>query len=396
MLDASTFELVTDAPQLATMVDKLSGEQLICFDTEFVSEDCFQPDLCLLQVASESQIWLVDPQSVDTSPFWQLLSTGDHVTVAHAAREEYRFCHRFTGQGPANLFDTQVGAALIALEYPAAYSTLVQRYVGGKISKGETRTNWRKRPLTDSQLVYAAKDVQYLAAIYQTIMGELVRLGRTDWMQQEMADAGSRHLDCAIEDRWRRVSGIANLKPAELAIVRQLFEWRLKVAEKRNQPARRILRDDLIVELARLRSADVSRIKNLRGMNFNRHAELVNEIAGEVEAAMKSPRDQWPIPVKGKASHSKLNQVIQFAHTALGIVCRHEQVAPALVGTMQDLRDLVAWRLKLGESKQTPILAKGWRKEVVGDVVYHLLEGKISIKVTDPLADFPLEFDRQD
>lgn len=379
------------------MLVVLRDEPVVCFDTEFVSEDCFQPDLCLVQVGTEKDIWIVDPQKVDTQPFWDLLCNGQHVTVAHAAREEYRFCDRFTGKGPANLFDTQVGSALVAMDYPAAYSTLVQRLAGGSISKGETRTNWRKRPLSDGQLVYAAKDVQYLPEIYRSITRELAAKNRTDWMQQEMDVAASKHLDQDPESRWRRVSGITNLKPAELVVVRQLYQWRQEVAEKRNQPVRRILRDDLIVELARLRSADVTRIKNLRGMNFNRHAELLNEIAKCVKTATQSDPATWPDPVKGKSNHSKLNQVIQFAHTALGIVCRREQVAPSLVGTMQDLRDLVAWRLKLkSDNTEPPALAKGWRKEVVGDVINDVLDGKLSIKVTDPMAEFPLEFDRHD
>lgn len=381
------------------MLDTLSDEPLICFDTEFVSEDCFQPDLCLVQIASASQIWILDPQTVDSGPFWELLASGDHTSVAHAAREEYRFCHRYTGRGPANLFDTQVGAALVALEYPSAYSTLVQRFAGGKVSKGETRTNWRKRPLSDSQMAYAAADVQYLADIYNAIQKDLVRLDRTDWMRQEMEGAAERHLDCAASERWRRVSGISNLKPPELAIVRQLYDWRQTVAQEKNQPARRILRDDLLVELARLRSDDVTRIRNLRGMNFSRHADLIEKVASEIRTAKNLPKQQYPRPITGKSSHSKLNQVIQFANTALGIVCRQEQVAPSLVGTMQDLRDLIGWRLGLGlgredQSAETPSLAKGWRKEVVGNVIEDLLDGRVSIKVTDPLAEFPLEFAR--
>ena len=393
MLDANKFQLIADAQQLSDMLRQLEQQALMCFDTEFVSEDCFQPDLCLVQVASSDQIWLIDPQRVETAPFWELLARGNHVTVAHAAREEYRFCHRYTGQGPANLFDTQVGAALIALEYPAAYSTLVQRFAGDRISKGETRTNWRKRPLSESQLIYAARDVQFLAQIHTAIMKDLQQLQRVDWMKDEMSQAGQRHLDDETGERWRRVSGIANLKPQELAIVRNLFEWRYDLAEKRNQPPRRILRDDLIVELARLKSSEACRIKNLRGMNFSRHSELISDVAQQVQQALDLPKGDWPKPVTGKSSHSKLNQVIQFAHTALGIVCRREQVAPALVGTMQDLRDLVAWRLNLGTRREEPKLARGWRKQVVGDVINDLLDGKVSIKVTDPLAEFPLEFD---
>lgn len=373
----------------------MQSQSLICFDTEFVSEDCYQPELCLIQVGLSDGIAIVDPQTVgDCTPFWRQLAEGNHVTVAHAAREEYRFCQRYVGRGPANLVDTQIGAALVALEYPSAYSTLVTRFTGKTICKGETRTNWRRRPLAESQLEYAAKDVLYLPKIYQSIIDTLDSQGRRAWLESEMQHSLLRHVESDQGERWRRVSGIANLKPVELAIVSRLFDWRQKIAEVKNQPVKRVLRDDMMIEIARLKTSDPQRIRNLRGMNFSRHQDQLNDIAHEVATALALPSDQMPSMIKGKATHSKLNQVIQFAHTALGIVCRREMVAPALVGTMQDLRELVTWILAGKKAKNLPLLATGWRKEIVGDVISDLLAGNISIKVTDPQCEFPLEFDR--
>jgi ribonuclease D len=395
-VDAVKYTLVTQSRDLDAVVQKMQSAALIAFDTEFVSEDCYQPELCLIQVWIDGEIFLLDPLLLgDTTPFWQQLSLGSHVTLAHAAREEFRFCQRYTERGPANLVDTQVAAALVALEYPAAYSTLVSRFAGRTISKGETRTNWRKRPLADSQLEYAASDVLYLPQIYNAIKLLLTKRRREHWLDEEMQMVSVRYQDSVDDERWRRVSGISSLHPIELAIIRNLYQWRLEMAQARNHPLRRVLRDDLMIEIARLKSDQPLKIRSIRGMNFSRHSNDLNDIATQVGIALGLTEDQLPKKVRSEANYSKLSQVIQFSQTALGIVCRREQVAPALVGTTQDLRELVAWSMGEFSGDQPPLLDRGWRKEVVGTVITDLLAGKVAIKITNPKAEFPLEFDQR-
>jgi len=179
-----------------------------------------------------------------------------------------------------------------------------------------------------------------------------------------------------------------------LAIIRNLYQWRLATAQTRNHPLRRVLRDDLMIEIARLKTDQPLKIRSIRGMNFSRHANDLTEIAETVGQALRLPDDQLPRKVRSEANYSKLSQVIQFSQTALGIVCRREQVAPALVGTTQDLRELVAWTMGEFSGDQPPLLDRGWRKEVVGDVITDLLAGKLAIKITNPKAEFPLAFDQ--
>src|SRR5690606_1360923 len=141
---------------LVEFCDKISSESAIGFDTEFVSEDRYRPELCLVQVAAGEHLAIIDPYPVgDTQPFWDLLATPGRTVIAHAAREEIRFAYRFTGKPIAGLFDTQLAAGFVGIEYPASLGTLVQRLVGTTLAKGETRTNWRHRPLTRDQLAYA-------------------------------------------------------------------------------------------------------------------------------------------------------------------------------------------------------------------------------------------------
>lgn len=398
MSESDSYQLITSSSQLDDFLEYLSGQNLITFDTEFVSEDCFEPELCLIQVGTEDRIGIIDPLAFEGwESFWEFLAEGDHISVAHAARQEYLFCRKFSGgKGPANLFDVQIASGMIGLEYPAAYSTLVNRFCKTTISKGETRTDWRKRSLSPGQLRYAAADVQYLPAIYHKLVTSLNKQDRMDWIEDEMSRQIDRFVDKNPSEKWRKVSGISSLRSRELSIVRELYQWRMEIAQDKNIPAKRVLRDDMIVEIARLKSSDPSRIKNLRGLSQRRNSESLEVIAERVGRALDLPEDKMPKPNKLKSHKVRLTQVIQFANTALGIICRKENIAPSLVGTMQDIRDLVGWRLGICPKENKPLLANGWREKIVGQTIDQLLEGKLSIQITDPKSDFPLEFSEND
>ena len=221
-------ETILTQSALEGLCDRLQTADRIGFDTEFVSEDTFRPELCLVQVVVEDQLAVIDPKEVDDlTPFWRLLSENSHVTIAHAAREEINFCMTAVGKPPANLFDTQLAAGLCSSEYPAAYSSVVQRFLNKRPDKGEQRTDWRRRPLTDSQIHYALEDVRYLFRLHDKIIGRLEKHRRMDWLSSETEDFVQEVIDSRSRQRWRKVSGIGSLSTRSLAIVRELWLWRL-------------------------------------------------------------------------------------------------------------------------------------------------------------------------
>ena len=193
-----------------------------------------------------------------------------------------------------------------------------------------------------------------------------------------------------------RLSGLSGLGARSLAIVRELSNWRDSEAERRNQPARRILRDDLLIELAKRQTSDPKRIRAVRGMERGDLQRFLPKLSQCVERALALKDNELP-KLPRKSSRPQLNLLGQFLSTALGSICRRAQVAPSLAGTAQDVRDLIAYRLNLGgfENGEVPLLAQGWRSEVVGQVIDHLLAGDIAIRIADPLADEPLLFERR-
>jgi ribonuclease D len=388
-------ETIISPAQLSDLCGRLARADRIGIDTEFVSEDTFRPELCLIQVATKDELAVIDPYRVgDLLPFWKTLVDGEHVTIVHAAREELNFCLNSCGRPPANLFDTQLAAGFCSSEYPSSYASVVTRFLSARPAKGEQRTDWRRRPLTDEQVDYALEDVRYLLPLYATLQKRLSQLNRLAWLAEEMDRWLAEVHDSRERPRWRRVSGLGNLSARGLAIVRELWLWRRKEAERRDVPPRRVLRDDLMVELAKRKSDDIERIRAVRGMHRGMKPQLLAELAACVRRGLEAPLDDIERQPR-EATPSQLNLLGQFLSPALSSICRSANVATSLAGTATDVRDLIAYRLGFcgAENGVTPLLAVGWRAELVGHLIEELLSGKKSIRIEDPLSEHPLAFD---
>lgn len=389
------YDYLDDSRGLIDFCREIAEADSIAFDTEFISEDSYQPELCLIQVAAAGRLAVIDPLAIaDLQPFWELVSRPGHTTIVHSGREEFRFCVRSGCARPRDWFDVQLAAAFIGMEYPAAYGTLLYKLIGKSVSKGETRTDWRRRPLSRTQLEYALEDVRHLEPMRDILLSRLRELGRELWFQEDIEQWQDEVEEQDQNQNWRRVAGISSLSARSLAIVRELWAWRDEEAKRRNCPPRRLLRDDLLVELARRKIADEKRIGAVRGLErYRRH---LGEIANRIQTALDLPDDQCPrLETKNNANTPPFGLLGQYLNASLGVISRSAQLAPTLVGTVQDVRDLIAYRLELGASngRQPPLLAKGWRAEVVGRVIDDLLEGRLVMRVQDPLADQPLVFE---
>ncbi|MCU0979324.1 MAG: ribonuclease D [Pirellulaceae bacterium] len=387
------YDYLDDHRKLVQFCGEIAGAGCIAFDTEFVSEDSYRPELCLIQVAAGGHLGVIDPLAIeDLAPFWQLLAEPGRETIVHAGRHEFCFCLQAIGRRPAALFDIQIAAGLIGLEFPAAYGTLVTKLLGKSLRKGETRTDWRRRPLSHRQLEYALQDVVHLEPIRDVLRQRLAALGRTDWLAAELEDWQADVETAEFQDRWRRMSGTSNLGPRALAIARELWQWRDTEAQRRNSPARRILRDDLIAELAKGETDDIHRIQAIRGLNRRGQERQLAALAAAIRRGLELPDEACPAPLSRTVNRLQFNLLGQFLATALASVCRGQQVAPSLVGTVEDVRDLIAYHLASpgSASQPPPALARGWRSEVVGRVIEDLIEGRMTIRVGDPASEQPL------
>ncbi len=394
MAQQPPFELITEADQLKEFCDRTRETQFVGFDTEFVSENQYRPELCLIQIATDNELAIIDTLAVgDISVFWDWLTdetaNPQRITLVHAAREEFLFCVRACGRWPVGLFDVQLAAGMIGMEYPTSYGNLVSRTLNIQIDKGETRTDWRRRPLSDRQIDYALQDVTHLRPIYDRLLKKLNAKNRLPWLQEEMT-AWQQQLERTVtEPQWRRVNGISNLRPAALAIVRELWTLREAEAKQRNRSPRRVLPDDLIVELAKRGKANTKQIKAIRGFESRVSQQLIGQLAAAIERANQLPDSELP-PRMRRNKTANLGLLGQFLTTALKIVCKTESIASGIVGSADDVRTMAAWRLGMIQLKVEPELSKGWRAEIVGTLIDRVLDGTYAIRVGDPKSDDPL------
>lgn len=386
--------IITRQPDLQALCERIGAASIVGFDTEFVSEDTFHPELCLIQVVTPDELAVIDPQTVDVKPFWQAIAHGDRTTVFHAGREELCFMLRAVGSVPRRIFDVQVAAGFCTNEFPASYGSVVGKFLGRQPMKGEQRTDWRRRPLTEAQVNYALEDVRYLLPLYERLTQTLTRSQRLAWFEQELLEWQQTIVDAQDRKDWRRVSGIGTLNARTLAIVRELWLWRQDEARRLNQPAKRLLRDDLLVEIAKRKTDQPDQILAIRGLQRGDLRRKADELAGCVRRGLEAPLERGERSAQ-REPPSQLNLLGQYLTPALTSICRKAEVAASMVGTASDVRELIAYRYGFSDadSGQTPSLLQGWRAELVGNLLDDLLAGKKSIRIADPRNEDPLAFD---
>jgi ribonuclease D len=390
----SEVPLISTASGLRELADHLRTSGRFAFDTEFVSEESFEPVLCLVQVATHDRLVVVDPMAIDDfSPFWEAVTDPAVEVVMHAAGEDLRICRFQTGRLPTRVVDVQIAAGLVGYGYPLSLGNLVRQELGISLPGGETRTDWRRRPLSAPQLRYACDDVAHLITLADRLGGRIAAWGRSDWAESEY-----RRLIATIdarsdEDRWRRLPGLHQLSRRGLETARRLAEWRKEEAKRSNRPLRQIIRDDLLVAIAKRQPSNRRDLEALR--DFNRphlHAKS-REILELINEAQTVPLDDLPEHAERHEEGPGLAMVVSLLAATLNQCCAESRISPALVGSSSDLKALVRWFVEECPEGHEPDLVRGWREEVCGRTLVDVLAGRRALRVVDPAADVPVALD---
>jgi len=387
-------ELITEQAELSELCGQIRDSGLVAFDTEFVSEYTYRPNLCLLQFAVAGRLVAVDPFEVeDLSEWWDLMTDDQTTVIVHGGREEVRFCINITGRRPRKLCDVQIAQGLISKSFPLGHGALLNRVLGVEVSGKETRTDWRRRPLTDKQVHYAIEDVRHLLAVWEAQSALLRARGRTEWAAAEFERMIDEIDSERTRENWRRLSGVNSLRPRELSVVRALYEWRDGEAEKRDRPLRKILRDDLMIDIAKRQPKTVNDLLATRDMNRGPfYRELAPGILEAISRGRSQPKSQWPKQIRREKERDE--QILgKLLSIALANRCAEQDVAMQLVGTTADLKELVRWHVYSKGAGKTPRIAQGWRAEVCGDLLTNLLDGKITMRVGELDSDHPIVFE---
>ena len=372
--------LITASNELAALCDRLSRAQFIAVDTEFMRENTYYPELCLVQVADENEAAAIDPlaQGLDLTPLLELLTNNEDVLkVFHAGGQDVEIIFNFTGRTPHPIFDTQIAMMAISQSEQIGYSNLVESWLGKVIDKGARFTDWSRRPLTERQIEYAIGDVTYLADIFPRILKKLVKTGRGEWLDAEMeklADPENYRNDPTLA--WRRIKA-AGRNPAMLGRLKALARWRELEAQDKDIPRGRILRDETLADIAShppKEQADLAKVRGLsQGWKDNEIGRrLMETLAG---AKPLAEEELPPRTARGAPLGKEGALVADLLKLLLKIRAREIDVASRLLARSDELEQLAA-----GVRKGLPML-ETWRFETFGRDALDLVEGKLAFAV---------------
>ena len=373
--------LITDTATLTALCDRLRQADFVTVDTEFMRENTFFPDLCLVQIASPDEAAAIDPKAkgLDLKPLLDLLTAADVLKVFHAAGQDLEIVYNLTGTVPAPLFDTQVAAMALGMGEQVSYANLVQSYLGVQVDKGARFTDWARRPLAASQIDYAIGDVTHLAALFPKMVAKLRKTGRGVWLDDEMA----RVCDPATyandpDTAWQRVR-INSRKADVLGRLKALAAWREREAKSKDVPRGRIVKDETLGELVASPPRSQADLARMRGLSA---AWATNDIGrrlmAALEAAVPLPEAEMPtreVARPGLSSEGAL--IADLLKLLLKIRAKEANVAPKLIARNEEL-DAIAGGVREGLT-----ILGGWRNDVFGKDALALVDGRLGFAVKD-------------
>jgi ribonuclease D len=371
--------LITKSDDLKALVDRLSERSFVAVDTEFMRENTYWPDLCLIQVASSDEAAAIDPKAeIDLKPLLSLfVENEDVLKVFHAGGQDLEIIHHLTGKVPHPLFDTQVAAMALGHGEQIGYSNLIESLLGHSLDKGARFTDWSRRPLDKRQIDYAIADVTHLAAIFPRMVDRLKKSGRGAWLDEEMerlADPSTFAFE--PKDAWKRLK-LPSRNPAVLGRLKALAAWRETEARSKNLPRGRIVKDDTLTEIVLHPPKTQDDLGRVRGLSAGWRT---NDIGARLIAAIGSakPLEQGELPDReprrpGLTKDGVL--VSDLLKLLLKIRAKESGVAPRLIARSDELEALAA-----GVRKGLNIL-DGWRYQEFGKDALDLVEGRLAFAI---------------
>jgi ribonuclease D len=368
-------DLISSTEALADACARLSQHPFITVDTEFLRETTYYPKLCLIQMASRDDAFLVDPlaEGISLEPFMALMANQAVVKVFHSARQDLEIVWNLGGIVPEPLFDTQVAAMVCGYGDSVSYEQLANDLAKAKIDKSSRFTDWSRRPLTDAQLTYALSDVTHLVKVYEALMGQLIENGRLAWLDEEMHVLTSPETYRADpENAWKRLGGRLR-KAKEVAILMEVAAWREREAQSRDVPRGRILKDDALIDLATSAPRSVEALGRLRSIpNGFERSRTATDILEAVERGLERDPKSIPMPERPRG-RATTGAVVELLKVLLKAIAEGEGVAPKIIATVEELEAIAD-----DDAADVPSL-HGWRRQLFGEKAIALKNGQLGL-----------------
>ena len=371
--------LIDDDSQLKAFVKRCCTSPYMAIDTEFLREKTYYAHLCLIQVAIEGEVAIIDPFAIkDITLLNDALTSPDVVKIFHASSQDIEILYHETGVVPRPVFDTQIAAALLGKSQQASYSSLVSSYCSVNLPKKDSFTDWSQRPLKDSQIRYAADDVVYLPQIYYDMVEVLNEKNRLHWLDEAFEEISSpEKYEIKPEERYRKLRRVNQLNAQQMAAAREFAAWRELKAQKINVPRKWIVSDEQIVEACRREARTIDELFMVRGMRESLRAEDARQAVACIKKGLSCPKEQLPqVHEKPKNEHN-VDIVVDLMNAVVHLRARENHIAPQTLAPQAELM-----KLARGHDDECELL-KGWRYKVIGKELKELLKGKFSLRIAD-------------
>jgi ribonuclease D len=371
--------LITDSESLKSLCERLSKSDFVAVDTEFMRENTYWPDLCLIQIGNEEEAAAVDPKAegLDMDPLLDLLVDNEEVLkVFHAGGQDVEIIYNLTGRTPHPIFDTQIAAMALGLGEQVGYSNLVESLIGENLDKGARFTDWARRPLDKRQIDYAIGDVTHLATLFPKMLQRLRKTGRGEWLDEEMERlANPANYENDPDLAWKRVR-VSSRKPEVLGRLKALAGWREQEARGKNLPRGRIMKDETLADIAAHPPASQEGLARVRGLS---PAWSTNDIGGRMMAALAQAKPLGPDELPPREDRPGLGKegalVADLLKLLLKIRSRETNVAARLIARSDELELLAAGR------RDGLSILEGWRFKEFGRDALDLVEGRLAFGV---------------
>ena len=371
-------QLITDTDALAALCERLSSEVFVTVDTEFMRERTYWPELCVVQLASDTEVAVVDALApgLDLAPLGALLANQAVMKVFHAARQDVEIFVLLFGDVPRPLFDTQIAAMVAGFGDQVGYDALVSSLTGGQIDKAHRFSDWSVRPLSPAQIAYAAADVTHLRRAYEKLCARLEKDGRLEWVSEEMAALADPNTYRANpETLWEKLRPRTNNRRM-LGTLRALTAWREREAQRSNIPRQRMLKDEALLELAATAPADPEQLARARGITrgFAEGKTGASLLAAIAEAKLLPDAAMPELPTH-RDGPKPSPALVSLLKVLLAAKCEQFHVAPKLVANSEEIDKLAG-----DDNPNLPSLT-GWRADVFGHDAMALKAGKLALGV---------------
>ena len=371
--------LVENDAQLKDFLALCEKSSYMAIDTEFLREKTYYAKLCLIQVAVEGCTAIIDPFTIgDLSVMAPVLTNQNVVKIFHASSQDIEILYHETGVVPDPVFDTQVAAALLGKSQQASYAALVQSFCQVTLPKKDSFTDWSRRPLSPSQVEYAADDVTYLPRIYHDMIEELNEKGRLSWLNDAFAEISNpKKYEVDPRNRYRKLKRVNQLSQRQMAAAREFAAWREERAQKLNIPRKWVVSDEQIVEACRREPRSLDELYMVRGLKESLKSGDARHVLQLINKGLTCPEEDLPQTKTNQRSEANVDIAVDLMNAIVRLRARENKIAPQTLAPHAELM-----KLARGHDEDCELL-KGWRYHVVGKELSEFLEGKFLLQLID-------------